>query len=448
MQVSASASETQVNSQPVFTVSQMEELPRAAPQKCSRRRRRRSAGPADEAPTTSNAVQAQTDWQAQVTNTPVPNTQQQIFEQCKPFNPSIAPASFLYPDQGNLVVQWALFMLVAPLTLLTPMNLEYQIYLMEIFHTCIISRGIHAAGMPFITFAWLLIAAYFEVPFIPDTTPHGTVNLFAVRGNTLLILIFFVWYMVWGFRAKMRMFGVFAIPHLIALWILSTVLSQLTRYSPEEATWYASAPFWANPIILGLVFAVIVTASHTPEPLPPRMNGTNGWMDMAEYKARHNLYYRVTRIGQSFIAGTISEFLAGPRLMPLFILRGYFVLGFEAERWDNIQQFVKMAWASGNPALDYIGVGGSLPPLRAGTPQTLADAQQELKELVSCCEGKGESSVDEEVRKNYLCAVIQNKEKEEQKEDIQKDLASLSTVELNPTLIQQIRKERVKQDRR
>jgi len=35
------------------------------------------------------------------------------------------------------------YFFVAPLTIITPVNLSYQVYLMEIFHTNFLTRGIH-----------------------------------------------------------------------------------------------------------------------------------------------------------------------------------------------------------------------------------------------------------------------------------------------------------------
>ncbi|KAK3749570.1 hypothetical protein QZH41_019714, partial [Actinostola sp. cb2023] len=52
-------------------------------------------------------------------------------------------------------------------------------------------------------------------------------------------------------------------------------------------------------------------------------------------------------------------FLASPRLLPIFVLRMCYELGYHHDEWKRMKKLVKKCSEYGDPALDYIGVGGS-----------------------------------------------------------------------------------------
>jgi hypothetical protein len=61
------------------------------------------------------------------------------------------------------------------------------------------------------------------------------------------------------------------------------------------------------------------------------------------------------------IFGTIDEIVASPRLLPVLLLELLWLFGHDPERRAHWRTFFARAIASGNPALDYIGIGGPTP---------------------------------------------------------------------------------------
>jgi len=333
--------------------------------------------------------QTLTSWAEIVASTPCPQPKRKPYMRSIHWNPSLRPDWFLYPTVSNVYAVLD-YVLIAPLTLVTPLNLFYQMYLFEIFHTNYISRGIHFLMMPFVTWTYLLFAAYFEVPFFdsnptticPSTADCRSVDIFAIRGNALLAGFFLLWWIIWGFRAKAPAMGFFMIPHLFLMWVTSNVFHSLTKYA-DGATWYSPAPMLANPLFLAPLFAFIQALSHLAEDLPPRMNGTDHWMNFTQFFNRYwnQKWYMVVLLAIPTLFSPMNEFLAGPRLLPLVMLRQMYALGYNEEQWQEIQAVIKTVRASGDPSVDVVGEGGTLPPTKEGPPKDREEAKEELRVL-------------------------------------------------------------------
>jgi hypothetical protein len=59
--------------------------------------------------------------------------------------------------------------------------------------------------------------------------------------------------------------------------------------------------------------------------------------------------------------GTVDEIVASPRLLPVLLLELLRLLGHDPARRAAWRSLSARAIASGNPALDYIGIGGPTP---------------------------------------------------------------------------------------
>jgi hypothetical protein len=59
--------------------------------------------------------------------------------------------------------------------------------------------------------------------------------------------------------------------------------------------------------------------------------------------------------------GTVDEIVASPRLLPVLLLELLWLLGYDPVRRAAWRTLSARAIASGNPALDYIGIGGPTP---------------------------------------------------------------------------------------
>ena len=100
----------------------------------------------------------------------------------------------------------------------------------------------------------------------------------------------------------------FMVPHLFALYTTANVFHYWTKYA-EGGTWYAPAPWYANPLILGPFFAFLTAASHGVEPIPPRANMTEHFMSLQKFIGRykHNPFQAFLIIFVNFVFGTANE---------------------------------------------------------------------------------------------------------------------------------------------
>jgi hypothetical protein len=64
------------------------------------------------------------------------------------------------------------------------------------------------------------------------------------------------------------------------------------------------------------------------------------------------------RLGLASLAGAFDELWGSPRLLPIVVLTLMWKLGYQKERRDEIEGLAAAALASGNPAIDRIGIGG------------------------------------------------------------------------------------------
>lgn len=123
------------------------------------------------------------------------------------------------------------------------------------------------------------------------------------------------------------------------------------------------------------------------------------------------LYLAWVVIGQT-IFGTFDEFWAGPRLLPLLVLKVLYMLGYNEKQWKTIYRVSTLARKLGNPALDYIGVGGANQPskeekdiqaaIQFSPPKTFHDAKQEKYRLQRLFKGVPESQLPKKKGdKNY-----------------------------------------------
>lgn len=225
---------------------------------------------------------------------------------------------------------------VAPLANLTPLALEYQLYLCRIFHRRSGSFYGHVITMPIVVS--LLLA------LIP--TPY---EFWAV--GTL-----FLWYAAWGGISGIWWLG----PG--SLGILSTCYLISEQLRPHDNLWV-----WL------IIFSQLQAWSHVVEDLPPRVSGTPLWVSKSvflhEVHGSLDLLQRIVRlILTALVFGPLDEFIASPRLLPLFwcLLPGHNIMRWLNPSWttcrilDDLEAKFQTSISEINPqpAIDYIGVGG------------------------------------------------------------------------------------------
>jgi hypothetical protein len=122
---------------------------------------------------------------------------------------------------------------------------------------------------------------------------------------------------------------------------------------------------WARLLLAGASQA----GSHILEPLPPRVTRSVHWIPPAEYllgqAGQRNppgtVLRRAGQLSAQALFGTVDEIVASPRLLPVLLLELLWFLGHDPVRRAAWRTLSAQAIASGNPALDYIGIGGPTP---------------------------------------------------------------------------------------
>lgn len=230
--------------------------------------------------------------------------------------------------------------MVAPFTQLTFVSFDLQVFLFEVFHRRLSAKIGHLVGMVGVNF--FLMAGLAGHPLGPTTwaTPYA--------------LLLAIWYLSVARVARLTAWGLVMIPVLAVLW------SGASAFAAHVA---ALGP-WASPWRWMMFSAFVVAVSHAPEPLlPPRVISGPRWRPPRDAlfggASPAELARTLGRASYTFWAGVIDELWAAPRLLSYNFLRLMFLAGYAPDRWAEIQRWSRRAVDSGNPALDYVGIGGA-----------------------------------------------------------------------------------------
>ena len=230
------------------------------------------------------------------------------------------------------------------MTQLTFFSFDLQAFLFLIFHRSPVALIGHAI---FMTSENVFILAALR-PIVIASTPLGHVN-----GAVIYALVLLAWYGGVAFRARLRAWFALTVPIVVLLYVASGPVEALARGSLDRS------PAWG-----ALVSALLVALSHSAEPLlPPRTVDPWRWTSLRGYILGPDvsLARRAARLGHLagiVVLGTVAESWASIRLMPYNWLMAMMRLGYARDRSVEIRTWAARAWASGNPALDFVGTGG------------------------------------------------------------------------------------------
>lgn len=234
--------------------------------------------------------------------------------------------------------------LVAPFTQLTFLSFDLQAFLFGVFHTTRIARVGHLVGMAGVNL--FLMAGFSQA-----TAAWPSVNGGAVYAAALLC-----WYAALSRDAR------------LSLWWFAMIPVVLGLHLAAEA-WLAATggAGWASPWLWMGVCALGISLSHAPEPrLPPRAADPLVWMSIREFvlgppsepNPPRLAVRRALRVFVYPFIGALDELWASPRLLPYNVLEILFALGYAPAMRATLHDRVERALASGNPAIDYVGIGG------------------------------------------------------------------------------------------
>ena len=248
--------------------------------------------------------------------------------------------------RGNLLSRMVGVVVVAPFTQFTFFSFDLQAFLYEIFHTRAVTRAGH--------FVFMLGVNLFLMAGLARVSVGAAHGLDLGTAYAALLL---AWYGLLARQTGLWGLGLVMVPVVAALRLGATLFDAATG---------AGGPL-ASPWLWMVVSALCVALSHCAEPLlPPRVNETRGWMPVAHYLfgapgrrlPRRTVAVRLLRASAQVLWGTIDEWWASPRLLPYNFLMLMFRAGYRPDVSRILRGHVERAEASGNPALDYVGVGG------------------------------------------------------------------------------------------
>eukprot|EP01087_Luapelamoeba_hula_P001500 TRINITY_DN1120_c0_g1_i2.p1 TRINITY_DN1120_c0_g1~~TRINITY_DN1120_c0_g1_i2.p1 ORF type:complete len:439 (+),score=70.91 TRINITY_DN1120_c0_g1_i2:918-2234(+) len=234
---------------------------------------------------------------------------------------------------------------IVPMSNLALFSTDYQMYLVAIFHTQTLTRLAHWICTPLITL--FLLASFAMIPINWDL-PNYEFNNCSIFAAIFLL----AWHLIWAALDDFTLVGMFMIPIHYCLWLSANVYIEKI---------YDSEVWYLHPVALTALFGFFQTMSHAFEVgFPPRANGGYHWRTFIGF-CSYKWYYTFLNVPLFFVA-FLSEIIAAPKLIFLHTLRVCFHLGYKIDERESLDQMTTRALRSGNPAIDYIGSGGSLPP--------------------------------------------------------------------------------------
>jgi hypothetical protein len=284
-----------------------------------------------------------------------------------------APALFAPSlDDPRPLVRWWAIATVAPGTNVTGLNRRYQSYLDAIFHRTRLARAGHAVCMPIIVAAMLAALCPLRMGASAIPLPGGTsvsLNILPLNASLPAAVGLAVWWVWWAVKERDTWWAVGNAVLVVVLWSVANAAYHVRPHATGGA-----ALAWA-PVAWVLVGSLLQAGSHVLEPLPPRVSRSPYWVPVGEYllgrPERRNrpgtVVRRAGHVAAQALFGTVDELVASPRLLPVLLLRLLWAAGHDPAGRASCAALAARAIASGNPALDYVGTGGST-PLRFASP--------------------------------------------------------------------------------
>lgn len=243
---------------------------------------------------------------------------------------------------------------VTPMAHVTLVNLDYQIYLNQILHTSAGAWLGHVVCIP-INVALLFYAlAYHD---------HGSAGL-------VLLGLLGAWYLAMAVKLRDRLWAVVALGLLALTWAAGSSCASLV------VEHYGLAPWYLRPLPLIAMVSTAQAYTHLfEEQVPPRANFEQRWLPVREFLwgtgSELSLGRKLLRLAWTPLGGlwgAFDEWWASAKLMPIYALELLWALGYRRDQREMFRRAALEALASGDPALDWVGVGGGQSVAALGEP--------------------------------------------------------------------------------
>ncbi len=259
------------------------------------------------------------------------------------------PRMFAPDRRPGPVVRGLHHVVVTPIAHLTFLNLDYQIYLNQILHTSAGAWLGHLVCIP-INVALLFYALAVHT--------GAAAPVFGLNAGLVLLVLLATWYTAMAVRMRAGLWAVFSLAVLLGLWALGNL----------GAGWALAAgrPWFVEPLALIVAVSSLQAYSHLFERnVPPRANFEDHWLPVREFiwgDARElSLGRRLVRLAWTPIGGlwgALDEWWASAKLLPMYLLELLWMCGYQRGCRDHYRRVSRAVLASGDPALDFVGIGG------------------------------------------------------------------------------------------
>jgi hypothetical protein len=252
------------------------------------------------------------------------------------------------------------FLLVAPLAPLVPFDFHLQFQLFGVFHREWPSRVFHSLCIPLTTMMMMAFAAQFEVQ-VPHLSIAGIQLPTSINGANIFAILASSWYPLVDIRHRLPGFSAFVLAMMLCVADLAQRYHARFRLNDDRIF----SP--TNPLIWIAILASMQSLSHIAEKfIPPRLSEETRWVPRKIYFLtlwNKGIFRTLITLGIGYLAGTVSEAWASPRLLPvLLLLLLHRVAGVYTEVVKKFLDLVQQSCADNNPALEYIGTGGTVEP--------------------------------------------------------------------------------------
>lgn len=241
------------------------------------------------------------------------------------------------------IARVALQMLIAPMTQLTFVSFDLQAFLFLVFHRrllAVLGHGIFMTTENLFLMAWLRELTIARTRF-------GTID-----GALVYVVILLAWYGAVAHAARLHGWFAVTVPVVSLLYVASEPLSALSHQQGVSPGWGVA------------LSALLVALSHAGEHfMPPRTAHPWHWTRPRDYVLAPDLGI-ATRLLRALhmvfitVNGAVAESWASLRLMHYNWLFVMMRLGYAPKRYAELREWSERAWASGEPALDFVGTGG------------------------------------------------------------------------------------------
>lgn len=230
-----------------------------------------------------------------------------------------------------------LYMWVVPRAQWDLLDVEYQIYVFQLFHGDRRTKIVHYTTITLIAFFHMVFFA--QWPLWAGAPPLANGAL------------------VYGLLVAALHARPYLTRGLAALWaatcgLLGVMGLGATAYyqwaRAPGGSWYAPTSLATNPLLWIYVFSFVETLSHGLEPVPPYSHGKDRWLSPAEFRREGGVWLALNAVAMPTLF-TFTSFFSNPRSLSTVVLRAMMTAGYRTDLRDSIDAIVAAEWSSGQP---------------------------------------------------------------------------------------------------